>query len=130
MATTVPSDPLAKMPENEVWAWVEEDIEKRAWFVASLAPSGLFRNPRKTCWAREVLIRYGDRDDVRRNIGVNFGVEVWWGPESEHWKEKKAALLEYRLSEDQTQVLRWIDDYVEYLDVQIERAKTEEERDW
>ena len=46
------------------------------------------------------------------------------------WEKKKANLLEYRQSEDNPRVLRWIDDYVTYLDTEIDRAKTEEEREW
>lgn len=121
---------LTKMPEAAVWTWVEADVEKRAWFAASLAPRGFFREPGKTCWAREVLVRYGDRPDVRRNIGANFGVEIWWGSEAEHWERKKADLLEYRTLEDNPRVLSWIGEYIEYLNVQVDRAKTEEERDW
>lgn len=121
---------LTRIPDEAVWAWVDEDVERRAWLVANLAPGGFFRENDKVCWSREVLVRYGDRDDVRRNIGIHFGVESWRGPESEHWAKKRAELLEYRRTEDHPRVLRWIDDYVEYLDQQIERARTEEEREW
>lgn len=119
---------LSLMPLREVWRWVDGDIEKRAWYLASFVPKGLFREKNKTCLAREVLVKYGEREDVRDNLMANFSTEGWTGPASLHYQKKKQQLLDFKEEEDNDNVKRWIDDYVVVLDQHIEREKIEEER--
>lgn len=122
---------MSLVPSEEVWRWVDADIEKRAWYVASFVPPLLFRTPEKLCLAREVLVRYGDREDVRGSLMANFSTEGWTGPESLHYEKKKQRLLDFRKEEQNEKVRRWIDGYVAALNKQIEQAKVREEReDW
>ncbi len=119
---------LPVIPLKDIWRWVDEDVEKRAWYVASFVPKQLFRREGEVCLAREVLVRYGAREDVRNNLMANFGTESWWGPESSHLAAKRQILLEFRKGETNENVNRWIYEYVVSLDREIERARTEEER--
>lgn len=120
---------LPLIPVEELWRWVDEDIEKRAWYLALLVPKQLFRQEERPCLAREVLVRYGNRADVRENLMANFSSESWWGPESLHYEAKKQELLAFKRNETDPNVKRWIDEYVAALDRQIERARIEEERE-
>ena len=120
---------LKFIPLEEIWKWVEEDIENRAWYLASFVPKTLSREGGKICLLREVLIRYGAREDVRRNLIANFSTEGWIGPESVHYQKKKQQLLNFKKGEDNENVKRWVDEYVSILDKEIEKAKIEEERD-
>jgi hypothetical protein len=120
---------LSVIPADKIWEWVDEDVEKRAWYLATFVPKELSREEAKICWAREILIRYGGRDDVRRNLMANFSSEGWTGPQSLHYQNKKQWLLNFRKDEDNENVKRWIDEYVARIDKQIEHAKIEEERD-
>jgi hypothetical protein len=120
---------LPLIPLDEMWRWVDQDIEARAWYLASMVPRQLFRQVDRVCLAREVLVRYGQRDDVRNELMANFSTEGWSGPESLHYEAKKQELLNFRKDETDPNVTRWIDDYVVGLDRQIERAQIEEERE-
>lgn len=120
---------LPLIPLDELWRWVDGDIGKRAWYLASFVPKALFREERRVCLAREVLVKYGDRDDVRRNLMANFSTEGWSGPESLHYQVKKQWLLEFRKGETNANVKRWIDEYVASIDRDIDRARIEEERE-
>jgi hypothetical protein len=112
---------------------VEENIDKHAWYLASFVPKAVYHGRRgtrnETCWARDVLVQYGDREDVRRNLMANFSTEGWWGPESLYLLKKKQELLEFRKDEDNQYVLLWIDEYIAGIDQSIERAQIIEERD-
>ncbi len=119
---------LAMIPLERIWEWVDEDVENRAWYLASFAPKVLFREEGRICIAREVLARYGSREDVRRNLMANFSTEGWTGPRSLHYQGKKQRLLDFKKGEDNESVKGWIDEYVSSLDQQIERARIEEER--
>ena len=120
---------LFMFPVEIILKWVDEDIENRAWYFASFVPNKLFREKGKTCFAREVLVRYGTRDDVRRNLMANFSTEGWSGPASLHYLGKKQQLLDFKKEEKNENVRRWIDDYISSIDRRIEQAKIEEERD-
>jgi hypothetical protein len=118
---------ISLFPLDELWNWVDEDIEKRAWYMAYLVSQDLSEGS----LAREILVRYGDREDVRRNLMANFSSDGWSGSASDHYAGKKAWLHSIRENEKDKNVLRWIDEYVDALDKDIKRAKIDEERnDW
>jgi hypothetical protein len=119
---------LPFIPLEKIWEWVDEDEEERASYLASFVPKTLFREEGKTCLAREVLIRYGARDDVRSSLRANFSTEGWSGPASLHYQEKKDWLLTFKKDEDNENVKRWIDEYVSFLSREVEQARVEEER--
>ena len=120
---------LMVFPPETVWRWVDEDLEERGWYLASFVPVRLSREDNQVCWAREILIRYGDREDVRSNLMTNFSTESWMGPESAHCEARTRILLELRQTEDNERVRRWITEYVTHLSWRIERAKVDEERE-
>jgi len=121
---------LPLIPQETIGDWVDENVEKRAWYVASFVPKQLFRNKDIPCLAREVLVRYGNREKVRTRLMANFSSEGWSGPQSEHLERKKHNLLEFKQGETDGHVKRWIDEYVENIDRQIERARINEEREF
>jgi hypothetical protein len=120
---------LYLIPLEFLWKWADEDIEKRARNLASFVPPSLFRQEGQTSIAREVLIRYGNREDVRHAFMANYSTGMWWGPESTHYESVKKHLLEFKEDEENGNVKRWIDEYVLGLNKDIQRAKIREERD-
>jgi hypothetical protein len=123
----LPQGMLSHIPLELIWIWVDEDVEQRAKYLASFVPKSLFRG--EACLARNVLMRYGERNDVRDAFSAHYSSGVWWGPESMHFKLVKQELLDFKSVEVNQNVRRWIDDYVVELDEHIERAKMREERD-
>ncbi|MCK4735619.1 MAG: hypothetical protein KAT65_24405, partial [Methanophagales archaeon] len=119
---------LPVIPLEKIWEWIDEDVERRAWYLASFVPKALFRGEDKICLAREVLVRYGHREDVRRNLIANFSTEGWTGLASLHFQAKKQKLLDFKRGEGNENVKRWIDEYVASLDQKIEWARIGEER--
>ena len=119
---------LRSIPIEKIWKWVDQDVDSRAWYLASFVPNSLFHKPDEVCLAREVLVRYGDREDVLRNFSSNYATEVWMGSGSDHHRTSRASLLSLRQSETDHNVLRWIASYVSELDYRIEQAEISEER--
>jgi len=113
---------------EDVWKWVDEDVENRARYLATFVPPYLLHSEEKICLAREMLVRYGDREDVRSNFSANYSSEGWTGPVSTHYMNKKRELLEFKKNETNENVIKWIEEYIEILERDIERAKMEEER--
>ena len=124
---------LPLMPREKIWEWIDGNVEDRArYLAATFGPATLSVEVWQTALARDLLVRYGDREAVRANLRANYAIEVSWGPESLHLDRKKQELLRIRAAEvnaeNNINVKQWIDRYVEELDEGIERAKIREER--
>jgi hypothetical protein len=114
---------------EDVFSWVENDLENRAWYCATFVPPILFYSEDEICYARELLVRYGDREDVRENFSANYSTEGWKGSMSDHYLDKKKQLLELKKREKNENVIRWINQYIERLEKDIKRAKLLEEKE-
>jgi hypothetical protein len=123
-----PRGALTYIPLEDIWAWVDEDVENRAWYLASFVPKDIFIESDNICIAHELLKRYGDRDGVRNNYSANYSSGSWWGPASQYFTNKMNSLLELRKKATEANVIRWIDEYVSRLNKEIERERIKEER--
>jgi hypothetical protein len=110
-----------------VWRWVNGDIEKRARYLAFFVPPQLSCPEGQISFARELLAKYGNRPDVRNAFSANYSSEMWTGPESAHYRQRRDELLQFKQHETNPNVIRWIEEYLHDLDTSIERAKAQEE---
>lgn len=121
---------LYEIPQELIWDWVDEDIDNRAWYLATFIPKELFHDRDKVCLARQLLVRYGDREKVRINLVSNFMTEIYWGPTSSHYNKKMKELISIRDNENDENVIRWLNDFIDRLQNEIEKAKIQEEREF
>ena len=120
---------LTRIPWKKIWEWVDEDAENRAWYLASrLVPITLSVVGWRNSLVRAILIRYGEREEVRSSLRSNYLTEGWHGPGSLHYKEKQQQLLRLKQEEDNENVKQWIDEFVNGLEDAIKHEKMEEER--
>ena len=70
---------LNQIPLELIWDWVEGDVVRRAWYLAWFVPPSIIEGEGGICLPRELLIRYGDREDVRRNFSANYSTGMWTG---------------------------------------------------
>ena len=120
---------LDLFPPEVVYDWVNENIEKRAGFLASLIPKSIRTQENEYNWVIEVLKRYGDREDVRRNLTANFYTEGWTGPARLHYEKRKQNLIDFKKTQDDANVMNWIDEYLDTIESDIKRSRIHEERD-
>jgi len=119
---------LTLMPPGKVWEWIESDVPTRSWYAATFVPPNFDRTPGKVSWARELLVRYGDRKEVRHNLYANFSNASWWGSETSYYQSKKQMLESMHKSETDANVLLWLGEFIESLTFRIENARIREER--
>ena len=121
---------LTLIPPEKIWEWVDKDVENRAWYLAyRFIPKTLSVEEWPTSLVRAFVVRYGEREDVRRNLRANYSTEIWHGPLSLHYENKQQKLLRLKDGEDDGNVKQWIDEFVEELERDIEHAKIGEERE-
>ena len=130
-STTDESGALTLIPREKIWEWIDEDVEDRAWYFAyRLVSKTLSAESWPNSLVRAFLMRYGDREDVRRNLSANYGTDMWKGPRSLHFEVKRDKLLRINEGEDNRNVKRWLDEYIHQLEGDIEHARIEEEREF
>ena len=120
---------LTLIPREKIWEWVDRDIENRAWYLASeFVPKTLLIEEWHNSLARDILVRYGDREDVGSTLISNYSTEVFWGSASLHYEERLKELTDIQNSDNDKKVDRWINEFISFLEEQIEHAKIREER--
>jgi hypothetical protein len=118
---------MSAMRRDDVWRWIDADVENRAWYAASFVPPHLVAASTPS-WSREVLVRYGDRKDVRSNLHANFATESWSGSASAHYDARKRSLEALREEETEPNVRRWLDEAIDSLARRVEQERIREER--
>jgi len=113
---------ITYVPLGEIFSWVDENIEKRSAYLAGFIP------PEFT-YAREILVRYGERDDVRKSLIANFSTEGWSGHASKHYEEKKEKFIKLRNDEKDLKVKSWLDFYISIIENDIKQSLAYEERE-
>ena len=120
---------LTFIPPKKIWKWINEDVEERAWYFASrLVPKTLSAEEWPTSLVRELLVRYGKREDVRGCLSSNYLTEGWSGSAPLHYKDKQQMLLHIKDGEDNERVKRWLDEFTAGLEEITEQARIYDER--
>ena len=119
------------IPREKIWEWVDEEPEKRSVYLARrvvLTPLSAETWP--TSLERGLLVRYGHVvGDLGGTLMSNYAMGGWHGPASLHYEGIKEELLRIKTGENEENVKRWIDDYVDSLKRDyIEPARIDEER--
>ena len=116
------------VPFENINKWIKKDVKNRAWFMSYSIPPIINNNENNL--VKQMLIHFGNRSDVRRNLVNNLDTEAFSGNASSHYSSKKAVLEKFKESESHLNILRWADWYVSLLEKDIEREKAKEEREF
>lgn len=124
-----PTGPLILFPMESVLRWIDEELKERAPFMAKAMPKTLDASCGGAL-TREFLDRYGDDERVRDSLFSHFWAGGWSGPASKHYRRKRDSARGWLENKSSPRVIRWVEDYVEYLGHDIKRAEIEEEREF
>ena len=121
--------PIVLFPAEVLWAWADQDLPGRARWLAGTLPRTLDAD-RHGGLTREFLCRYGDREeislDLRRHFHYSGG---WMGSEAEHYRGRREKAQSWLAGETDARVITWLQEYIRWLDADIERADIKEERE-
>jgi hypothetical protein len=119
--------PIALFSCESVLEWVAAAPEERARLIARTVPKTLAREEGGTL-TRELLNRYGDREDVQGALYCHFCSESWHGSGAEHHRRKRDKARKWLEGETSLRVRNWIEEYIDGLSHSIAREEIEEER--
>ncbi len=120
---------LTLIPPEKIWEWVDKDVENRAWYLASeFVPKTLLIEDWRDSLARDLLVRYGDQENVRSTLIANYSTVGFFGPASLYYEEKLQKLVDIQNIDNDRNVSSWINEFVHFLEDRIEQTKIDEER--
>jgi len=122
-----PRGTIVDLPLPEILDWIEENPESRAGLIAQACPRTLddINGGKLT---RELLQKYSQYEGVQNGISCNFHSGGWSGPTSAYLKRKRDKFRRWLGAGFEIEVTQWIETEIEYLDQNIEREETQEER--
>lgn len=126
---TVIAGPMGHLNPDDILKWVSMSPADRAPAIAGECPKS-FNVNEGGMLARELLIRYGDNEEVQAALRGNFGSEGWSGKASEHYRAQRDKVRRWLAGETAEPVVRWIENYIDYLNRQITHQEIIEEREY
>ena len=129
MDSEVSVGPIGLFPIASVFDWVDRDPDSRAYDLIQAVPKSL-ANDEVGIWARELLVRYGHQDDVRRGLLSHFWTGGWCGNLSDRYRILRETAREWLEQETSLRIREWIEEFIDWLSQDIERAEIEEEREY
>ena len=120
---------LGAIPTSMAFAWIDADIAQRAWLLAEYCPPGVSKLGEAPTFAREMLERYGAREDVRSSLHANHFTGSWRGSASEHYAPKLADLKTQLDAETNDHVRMWLKEHRNKLQQTIEHQQEQERRE-
>lgn len=120
---------LDAVPASVVFEWADVDAEDRAWLLAEYCAPMVSRPDEPVTFARRMLERYGEIEQVRRSLHANNFSESWRGPASEHYRQKLADLDAQFEVETNNNVRMWLMEHRERLERSIEQEVERELRE-
>ena len=125
----VGTGPLLLFPIDAVIDWVDRDPETRAYELVRAVPKSLSRDE-VGVWARELLNRYGSQEDVRRGLLSHFWAGGWCGNLSDRYRKLRETARGWLAEETSLRIREWLEEFIDWLSSDIERAEIEEEREY
>lgn len=121
--------PIQHIPSGEMFSWVDLDRASRSYWLCQAMPKTLNKTLAGRL-TRDFIARYCDDESTYRSLRSHFGARSWCGKASDHCRKLRDEAREWLMDERDRVVIGWIEDYIQSLDHEIERAEIEEERDF
>ena len=106
--------PMRYIPREDIWSWIEADPERRASYVANMAPKDFTVADWSDSLIRGILCRFGDSEKVRGSVFANFFTGGFSGPASSHYETQRQILIALRSEETNPFALRWLNTAIEF----------------
>jgi hypothetical protein len=119
--------PIEHIPATKLFEWVDENVDERGYWLARVVPKTLDMTKAGRL-TREFVARYGRHEGVFGTLTAHFYSRGWCGNDSDHYRGLREEAHEWLVGEKDATVKRWIENYIDGLTYQIQRAEIDEER--
>src|SRR5262249_9163164 len=116
---------LPLFPADVLWAWVDKNMEERAYWLGRAMPKTLDNYSARRL-TRDFIARYGNFESVQEAVAGNFAWRIYSGKESDYARHLRDEARSWLEAETDATVIRWIENYIASLGRDIERAEIDE----
>lgn len=120
---------LSGIPASLIFEWIDDDVANRAWILAEYCPATISKPGDPSTFARTLLERYGEREDVRNSLHANSFTGSWAGPASEHYGRKLESVKTQLVLEHDAHVRKWLMEERKQLEETFKRERNREARE-
>jgi len=102
-------------------------VEERGRWLINALPKTLDQTPAGRL-TRDFIARYGKVEVLGSSLWCHFHARGWCGSASAYYRKLREQAREWLAGEKNQTVVRWIENYIDGLGYDIQRAEIEEER--
>ena len=117
---------MGKFDQNDIYKWIDDDLEERLRLIAYSCPKDLFKNG---VVMKSLIKKYGNSPNLYEYFITNFFNKGWTGKESENIKKELNLIGQTKKEENNIYVLEFINKYEQILKNDLNRAILREERE-
>lgn len=119
--------PIQHVPSTKLFDWVDKDVNQHGHWLTQVLPKTLDDTVAGRL-TRDFIARYGRDKRISSGLYAHFRSRGWCGNASDHYRALRDEARGWLVDEKNTTVIRWVEDYIEGLTYNIDRAEIEEER--
>lgn len=120
--------PIQYIPTGKLFGWIDADVKERGSWIAGTLYKSLDHSQagRQT---RDFIAKYSRTPEIASALIARFWARAWSGPASEHFRALRDEARTWLINENDPTVIRWVEDYIDGLTRDIDRAEIDEERE-
>jgi hypothetical protein len=122
-----PPGPIQYVPSSVLFDWINADRERRALWIADILPKTLDASTAGRL-TRDFVATYCSDPHVANVLHCQFGCRGWCGNASDHYRTLRDEAQKWLVGEQDINVIRWTNQYIDGLSDDIKRAEIDEER--
>jgi hypothetical protein len=120
--------PIQYIPSKTLFQWADGDIGRRGGWLARILPKTLDDSVAGRL-TRDFVARYGNDRGLCASLNSHFRSRGWCGNESDFCRSLREEAHLWLVDEKNVNVIRWVENYIDYLSDTIDWAEIKEERE-
>ncbi|WP_442482007.1 hypothetical protein [Aeoliella sp. SH292] len=122
------SGPIQYIPSVKLFGWVDRNVDTNSDMLISMLPKTLDESVAGRL-TRDFISKFGSDARTRGRVTSHFWEGGHFGEASVHYRNKSDEARSWLISEKDPVVVKWVREYIDVLNKEIERAELEEERE-
>ena len=119
--------PIQYVPCEVLFDWVDQNVQEHGYWLTRVLPKTLDASEAGRL-TRDFVARYGKERSIRSGLYAHFVSRGYGGNASDHYRKLREAAREWLKDGKNGTVVGWIEEYIDGLSYEIERAEIDEER--
>jgi hypothetical protein len=118
---------IQMVPASVLFGWVDRDVARHGAWLCTILPKTMDESAAGRL-TRNFIARFGKNEVAAQALWLRFHSRGWIGNASDRYRALREEARQWSIGEKDPNVVRWLEEYIDGLTGDIERAEIEEER--